>query len=301
MKRTLALMLVLSISLSMAAASAQNLRSEHISSNGDYTVALQEDGTVKTIGNNDYGRCDTAAWQDIVAISAGHFHTLGLKSDGTVYATGRNTNGECDVDNWKDIMMVAAGWQSSFGLKKDGTIVYAGLTDAAEVAEIGEWENIVWIGTKIENSLFAIDKYGKVYGTGMDLSQLQNVVQVCDMFGCTLFLFADGTMKWLEVDSEGDEWIDIDYPGSKNVCEVTLLNTCYVALRKDGTVVSELDGADFSDWIDIVEIEGDIGIKSDGSTIVLDMWALDKWAYDYPPDQLYEISTWKVMVDPDTL
>lgn len=300
MKRTIALMLVLFISLSMAAASAQNLRGHHIS-DGSPVVAVQADGTVKAVGDNKYGESDTAAWRDVVAVSAGFFHTLGLKSDGTVYATGRNTSGECDVDGWKDIIMVVAGWRSSFGLKKDGTIVHAGLTDAAEMAEIDEWNDIVWIGAKIQNSLFAIDKYGKVYGTGMDLSQLQNVVQVCDMLGCSLFLFADGTMKWFDVESDGNEWIDIDYPGSRDVCAITLVAERYVALRKDGTVVSELEHADFSNWTDIVEIEGDLGIKSDGSVIVLGAWAMVDWTSEYSLEQMIEISKWKVMVDPDTL
>ena len=297
MKRTLALMLMLSILLSMAAASAQNLRGNHIS-DASTVVAVQEDGTVKAVGDNEYGESDTAAWRDVIAVSVGLFHMLGLKSDGTVYATGRNSSGECDVDSWKDVIMVVAGWQSSFGLKRDGTIVHAGLTDAAEIGEIEEWEDIVWIGKKVRNSLFAIDKYGKVYGTGMDLSQLQNVVQVCDSLACTLFLFADGTMKWLDFDGE---WIDIDYPGSKDVSAITLVGGRYLALRKDGTVVSELEHADFSNWTDIVEIEGDLGIKSDGSAIVLGVWAMEDWAYDYSPEQLIEINKWKVMVEPETI
>ena len=81
-----------------------------------HTVGLKADGTVVAVGGNDevnpfdddifknnYGQCDTADWQDIVAISAGAYHTVGLKADGTVVAVGSNEHGQCNVQGWVEI------------------------------------------------------------------------------------------------------------------------------------------------------------------------------------------------------
>ena len=38
---------------------------------GDHTLYLQPDGTVKAVGDNEYGQCNVAEWADIVAVAAG--------------------------------------------------------------------------------------------------------------------------------------------------------------------------------------------------------------------------------------
>jgi alpha-tubulin suppressor-like RCC1 family protein len=297
MKRTLVSMLVLIISLSMAAASAQNLRSEHLALLGGYVAAIQEDGTVKAAGNNDYGQCETASWRDVVAISACYFHTLGLKADGTVYAAGDNRSGECEVDNWNDIAMVVSATECSFGLKKDGSIVWAGKLKNKDKKVIKSWKNIVWIGFRWRNSLFAVDKQGKAYGVGVDFSRLENVVQVFeDVDHIFSFLLADGAMKLLIPSNGYSEVIDRDDPKWANVCEISDAGSYCMVLKRDGTVISDSAIAYFADWTDVVEIDGGLGVKSDGSILIE-----DEFVQHLTAEQLDEIRSWKVMVDPDTL
>ena len=61
---------------------------KHLAASIRFVVALQQDGTVKAVGNNDFGQCETSSWRDVTAISASRNHVLGLKRDGTVYAAG---------------------------------------------------------------------------------------------------------------------------------------------------------------------------------------------------------------------
>ena len=46
---------------------------------GDHTLYLQPDGTVKAVGDNEYGQCNVTEWAGIVAVAAGGDFTLGLK------------------------------------------------------------------------------------------------------------------------------------------------------------------------------------------------------------------------------
>ena len=297
MRRVLALMLILFISFTMASASAQSFRGKHLASLAQYIAAIQEDGTVKAIGNNDYGQCGTSSWRDVVAISASYFHTLGLKADGTVYAVGDNRYGECEVDNWKDIVMVVSANDCSFGLKKDGTVVWAGKLARKDKNEIKSWKNIVWIGFRWKNSLFAIDKNGKAYGVGADFSRLENVMQVIEETDeVKEFLLTDGTLKALTPYNGYSEVIEKKWPEYTNLCEIANCGNVIMYLKRDGTVTSDSAIAYFADWTDVVEIDDGFGVKSDGSILIE-----DEFARLLTKEQLAEIRTWKVMVDPDTL
>ena len=297
MKRTLALMLMLFLLLVSVSASAQHYRSKHISALGDYVAAVLEDGTVKVVGDNKYGQCETAAWQDVVAISAFYSHTLGLKSDGTVYATGLNKSGECKVGGWKDIAMVVAAADCSYGLKKDGTIVWAGKLSKQDRKEIKSWKDIVWIGFRWPNSLFAIDRQGNAYAVGKDFSRLKNVVQVQeDVQRIYDFLLADGTIKTLTPYDGYSELIEWDYPEWINTCAIDEGWSTRMMLKRDGTVTSDSVLPYFADWTDVVEIGDGFGVKADGSILTE-----DEFLGYLSTEQLAEISKWKVMVDPETI
>ena len=55
-----------------------------IAAGADFTVGLNEDGTVIAIGSNDDGELNVTSWTEIQQISAGGDYTVGLKEDGTV-------------------------------------------------------------------------------------------------------------------------------------------------------------------------------------------------------------------------
>ena len=62
----------------------------------------------------------------IKAIAAGANHTVVLYLNGTVRAVGDNSAGQCDTDSWKNIEAIAAAGNLTVGLKSDGTIVVTG-------------------------------------------------------------------------------------------------------------------------------------------------------------------------------
>lgn len=297
MKRTLALMLMLFLLLVSVSASAQHYRSKHIVASAYFVAAVQEDGTVKAIGDNKYGQCETEAWRDVVAISAYFSHKLGLKSDGTVYATGRNSSGECKVDGWKDIAMVVAAADCSYGLKKDGTIVWAGKLSKQDRKEIKSWKDIVWIGFRWPNSLFAIDSQGNAYAVGKDFSRLKSVAQVQeDAEQIFSFLLTDGTIKTLTPYNGYKKVGNHEWPKWINTCAIDEGGSTFMMLKLDGTVTSDSVLPYFADWTDVVEIGDGFGVKADGSILME-----DEFLRYLSPEQLAEISTWKVMVDPKTI
>ena len=129
-----------------------------IAGGGYHTVALKNDGTVRTWGQNDNGQLGDNTTTDRVTpvqvtgaggagfltgmkgVSAGFLHTLALKNDGTVWAWGYNMYGQLG-DNTSDnrtapvqvkgpggagfltgMKAVSAGYAHSMALKTDGTV-----------------------------------------------------------------------------------------------------------------------------------------------------------------------------------
>jgi len=122
------------------------------------TVALKDDGTVWTWGNNDYGQLGdntrtssytpvqvvgpggTGFLTDVTAIAAGYGHMVALKDDGTVWAWGDNGygvlgDGTTDpsytpvqvlgpegVGVLTGMTAIAAGWYHTVALKEDRTV-----------------------------------------------------------------------------------------------------------------------------------------------------------------------------------
>lgn len=118
-----------------------------------YTVALRDDGTVWTWGNNRAGQLGngTSGLDDyrtipglvqdldnVIAIAAsatsGSAHTIALRNDGTVWAWGSNSAGQLgddtttarttpvQVQNLDDVTAVAAGGRHTVALRSDGTV-----------------------------------------------------------------------------------------------------------------------------------------------------------------------------------
>lgn len=124
-----------------------------ISSSTGHNVALRNDGTVWTWGENRFGQLGYTRWSekklpyqvdqlsDIIAISAGTDFTLVLKKDGTVWGWGRNDSGQLgdgtsynsihavQTQGLKAINLIVAGDNRSVALQKDGTIWMWGRRD----------------------------------------------------------------------------------------------------------------------------------------------------------------------------
>ena len=90
-----------------------------------FTVVLYSDGTVRAVGHNWAGQCNTDHWTDITAIAASD-HTCGLRSDGTVITAGCSGEHARAAAEWTDITAIAAGSGFTAGLRADGTVLVAG-------------------------------------------------------------------------------------------------------------------------------------------------------------------------------
>ncbi len=119
-----------------------------ISAGNNHSLALKNDGTVWSWGNDSYGQLgDNASLTDqptpvqvsgltgITAISGGWSHSLALKNDGTVWAWGRDNYGQLgdnasltnqptpvQVSGLTGIIYIAAGYGHSLAVKNDGTV-----------------------------------------------------------------------------------------------------------------------------------------------------------------------------------
>jgi|GEM_PF-3162652 len=124
-----------------------------------HTVALKEDGTVLTWGENFYGQLGDESdipshfpmyvkgpdgeglLGSIVAVAAGYLHTLALAADGTVWAWGNNDSGQLGNGTKADsrlpvqvkgpgsepfligVVAIAAGGKHSLAVRADGSVV----------------------------------------------------------------------------------------------------------------------------------------------------------------------------------
>ncbi len=203
----------------------------------NHVLALKEDGTVLSFGENKYGECNTANWKNIKLLRSSLEHTIGLKKDGTVVATGRNDFGQCNVSGWKNITRCAAGALHTIGLKKDGTVIATGRNDFGQ-CNVSGWKNIIKFSIGADHTV-GLKEDGTVVATG------KNDFGQCNVSG----------------------W--------KNIKYIMACDDHTIGLQKDGKVVAtgnnELGQCDVSDWTDIVDIGGNpketIGIKANGAMI----------------------------------
>ncbi|MCM8767581.1 MAG: hypothetical protein NC921_02210 [Candidatus Omnitrophica bacterium] len=116
----------------------------------DFSVALREDGTIWTWGDNKYGQLGDGSTinrnypvqvktglkylKEIIDIKAGAFHILALKKDGTVWAWGNNEFGQLGdgtyqnryypvkVKKLKNIVKISCGAFHSLAIDKNGNL-----------------------------------------------------------------------------------------------------------------------------------------------------------------------------------
>ncbi len=123
-----------------------------ISTRGDHNLILLSDGTVRSIGANQYGQLGVgyvngyiadgyeSTWQvlglsNIVDIAAGHQFSMALDSSGRVYAWGNNKDGQVGNNNsyaffttpqlvsgLTDVKSISAGHYHALAQKADGSI-----------------------------------------------------------------------------------------------------------------------------------------------------------------------------------
>ena len=209
----------------------------------DYTISLQNSGSV-AIKYNDQKRSDyVPGWTKIVSVAAagdsenGYF--LGLREDGTVAVAGSNFLGKDGITGWTDIVAIAAGDGFSVGLKSDGTAVAVG-DDEHGQCKVTEWKDILAVAAGC-NFTVGLQSDGIVVATG------------------------DNTQNQCEVTS----W--------KDIIAITAGRDFIVGLCSNGDVVAagnKMVCNEVTNWHNIAEIEANywsiIGLDTNGEMVRLD-------------------------------
>lgn len=107
-----------------------------IACGGDHALAMKNDGTVWTWGNNVHGQLDDGTTTNrsapvqvtglsgVVSIGAGAGHSFAVKSDGTLWIKGVVWNGQLgDGSLDHKIVHVAADWPANVAVKESGTLI----------------------------------------------------------------------------------------------------------------------------------------------------------------------------------
>ncbi|WP_158513104.1 RCC1 domain-containing protein [Myxococcus hansupus] len=125
-----------------------------------FTVALREDGTVWSWGNNYFGMLGHPAWpsttqgavqvpglMDVTAIAAGNLHAVALRKNGSVWSWGRNSAGQLgDGTNIQrdspvplrelaNVKAITAGRDFAVALHDDGTVWAWGANDSGQLGD----------------------------------------------------------------------------------------------------------------------------------------------------------------------
>lgn len=151
-----------------------------VAAGASHTVAVRNDGTVWTWGNNNTGQLGDGTTIErrtpvrvqnlggIIAVAAGNQHTLALRNDGTVWAWGLNTSGQLgdgtttnhhtpqQVQNLSTVTTIAAGGERSVALRNDTTVWdwgWNGFTPQSTPAPRQNLNNITAIATSANHTV----------------------------------------------------------------------------------------------------------------------------------------------------
>jgi alpha-tubulin suppressor-like RCC1 family protein len=170
-----------------------------IAAGGTHSVALKDDGTVWTWGDNQFGQLGNASTQsvsspqqvtalsNVIDIAAGYAHSVALCADGTVWAWGLNTNGQLgagttaqpaipvEVIGLSNIREIGCGSSHCFAIDSTGSVWGWGNNDAGQLGDRSkvnqvhpvqiELEDIIAVTAGDRFSLF-LDANGQVYSVG---------------------------------------------------------------------------------------------------------------------------------------
>lgn len=201
-----------------------------IAAGGGHAVALNEDGTLSSWGDNYYGQLGDGTVNDrripvkvlgissVAAVAAGRAHTVALKEDGTVWAWGNNEYGQLGnpqpVDRYAphqvsglfDAVAITAGDIHTVALQDDGTVWAWGNN---EYGQLGD-------GTTTESN------------TPVQVSGLTDVVAISAGAGHTVALRGDGTVwawGWNFYGQLGDDGMS----GTSSITPVQVLSLSNIA------------------------------------------------------------------------
>lgn len=124
-------------------------------SNGEFVVAIRNDGTVLEEGLMDQVWYGTP--KHVTDVSCSGWMLLCLQDDGTVCMTGMDATP--DILAWRDMVQVCAGDTLALGLRADGTVAVA--SPLEQYQEITQWHNVRRL-SNYENNVFGVTEDGRV-------------------------------------------------------------------------------------------------------------------------------------------
>lgn len=237
----------------------------------------------------------------VVAIATGWDNTVALYEDGVVRSTDgfdsrEENNSSLGQNKWEDIVAIDSGWSRIIGLRKDGTVV----SDDYRV-QVKEWSEIRSICTTqgTSNNIIGIKNDGTLISTILSkefarIESWKDIVQVCSADTIVIGLKSDGTLV-----QAGSKSYPID--SWRNIKQISLGSSGLVGLSVDGRVFSTDYHNDVSAWRDIVKISSGgqiVGLKNDGS--VISTAFSGKHMYEqlgHDLSAIYQISEWKDIID----
>lgn len=145
-----------------------------------FTIILNEDGTVSSIGLLSKYEEDLNEWDSIIDIACGSNHIVALDSNGRVSCTGDDSFGQCSVDGTKNVKKVFAFSNGTVLVTNDG-ISYAGsfigsssLKGYEDIIDIDSSNNIL----AILNSNKTINSYTKSSYNFLEAESWTDIVDV---------------------------------------------------------------------------------------------------------------------------
>lgn len=118
-----------------------------------HSLALKEDGTVWSWGNNLSGQVGAGGFvvqspvqplaqlgEKYAAIAAGWAHSMAITREGTLRVWGDNQYGQRGMNGFTEVSQVAGGQGHVVALRRDGTVWTVGMNDQGQVAD-GTYRN----------------------------------------------------------------------------------------------------------------------------------------------------------------
>lgn len=172
-----------------------------LSSGKYFSMALRNDGSLWSWGNNEYGQLGinsseyeikdpvkVTSISNINSVSTGYYHVLSSDTNGFVYSWGKNEDGQLGngnnelqmapvkLESISNIVSVRAGGMHSLALSSDGSVFAWGFNYSGQLGnglnedsnipvKVLDITNIKYIGAGEVHSL-AIDNNGQVYSWG---------------------------------------------------------------------------------------------------------------------------------------
>ncbi|MBQ0036072.1 MAG: helix-turn-helix domain-containing protein [Firmicutes bacterium] len=129
-----------------------------------FTIILQEDGTVSSIGLLSKYAEEVEDWSSITDIACGDNHILALDTSGRVFSTGENSNKQCELAGTRNVKKIFAFDDGSIVVNQDGGLIFSGsfigsssLKNYDDILDIDGSDNVL----TILNTDKTIDVYTK--------------------------------------------------------------------------------------------------------------------------------------------